>query len=233
MIATGHASKKKWNKDLLRLLYMQGYEIPEICKLQAFEKLSPNYLQKMVYGEKWHIERKDLREKAKALGDIQVVDLFKVQTDKHYQFMVRELERHRELIAKRELKDSTQGQKADIELLKTYEDVARKVLGLDEVNQAKDRETAGQQALVMIHQNGPIFLQNNGGATMTLPSNQNDSTGILELKNDTLENVMEGDFSQSGDDSIEEYIPEFSQEHEKATEDIAPPVVWTVKGKKS
>lgn len=199
MLNLGAHNKKKWNMELIRQLYMSGYEINEITKLEAFEGLSQNYLQKRVYTEKWNHQRAQLRAQAKALGDIAIVDLFKEQTDKHLKFMIRMLEKHRKLIDGRDIRDSTKGQREDIELLKAYEDIARKTLGLDETGTAKDREQMGVAAMISLHVHGPGIVQNPRPAVIPLPDNQNDSTGILDAKNGMSDDTIEAEIVESNE----------------------------------
>lgn len=188
MIATGAKSKQKWNKDLIRQLYLAGYDIPEIIKLDQFSALSANYLQKMVYGERWHELRKQLREQAKALGDLQLTDLFKQQGDEHYRFIVDQLEKHRDLIRKRPITGTREGQQKDLSLLSDYDALARKVLGLDKSEGPGDRNQMALRALISIQQNGPQKAPNVASAIDVFPSDQNHSTAILGARNGTSEN---------------------------------------------
>lgn len=180
---TGQRDKKKWDVDLIRQLYLSGYDVPEITKLDKFKHLSLAYLQKLIYTNRWHELRKKLREQAKALGDIQLVDLFKAQGDKHYRFMVQQLDKHRELIEKRAITPTREGQGKDLSLLNDYDALARRVLGLDKDDNPKDRNVMALHALINIQQNGPTKAPDVASAVEVLPSDQNQSLGILAQKN--------------------------------------------------
>jgi len=217
MIATGRRDKQKWNKDLIRQLYFSGYDIPEIIKLEMFKTLSPNYLQKMVYQERWHEQRKELREQAKALGDIQLVDMFKKQGDEHYRFMIEQLEKHREIIRKREISDSLKGQKEHVALLNDYDTLARRTLGLNEQDNPKDRGTMAIKAMILIQQNGPLKAPNVASAIDVLPGDQNDSTGILDAKNGIYNEASGSILTQKNGTYVIEGTAENDQEENETT----------------
>jgi hypothetical protein len=189
----------KHNFDLIRQLYMSGYEPPEILKMPQFNQLSPFYLNKKIYAERWHETRKMLREQAKALGDIELVDIFKAQGDKHYRFMVQQLEKHREIIKKRELSDTLKGQRENLSLLNDYDSLARRVLGLSNDDSPADRGAMAVRAMISLHVNGPSRLPMGSSATLPLPENQNVTTGILTQANGVHEVEMNPQIVESRD----------------------------------
>lgn len=233
-VISGKRDNAKWDKVLLKQLYMIGYEVSEILNLDKFKGLTANYLQKIVYGEKWHAERKLLRAQAQALGDIALVDKLKQQADVHLKFMVNQLEKHRELIAKRQISNTTSGQRSDLGLLSDFDQLARKTLGMDETQKAKDVEALGIQAMLQLHIHGPMIangprpanatevqmvageiatgLTAQGGAIVPLPSNQNESLGIL-AQSKASQDV------QAKADSEDDYIPEVEGDEKTAPED--------------
>lgn len=226
-------AKKKWDIDLIRQLYMTGYEVAEIVKLDQFKGLSVAYLNKVLYANRWHEIRKELREKSKALGDIKLVDVFKEQGDKHLGFMVDQLVKHRDLIEKRSIPDSMRGQGESLSLLKEYDSLARKVLGIDEAEKIKDRGAVALRLMVNFQQNGPIKPPNIAAAVEVLPSNQNVTTGILAQRNAMPERTQDHEI-RPGDDEGEEILIDSPQEtpdeepeadgtgHEKAGHEKAP-----------
>lgn len=145
---------RKWDMEKLKTLYLAGGELQDLMKLPEFEGLSYFYLKKIATRERWSSQKSMVRTQAHALVEKSLIENIKEQTDKHYQFMLKQIDDEREQIVKRRKLTGTKDQKERLDLLESLEKIARRTLGLDEQNIA-DKQAASINAMISLHVSPP------------------------------------------------------------------------------
>jgi len=177
----------------VKALYMAGMEASDLEKIPECKDIPKSYLAKKIYGEKWPEERRQLRRKTEALVAQTLHDRMSGAAEGHYNFMLKEIDDERLIIAKRIKTTNIKDQQERIDLLIRFEGIVRKTLGLDNMSPT-DQNKNSFNTMIVIQQAGlsPVAAGSSSG-TMPLLSSQRGSGGLPSAKEShmVLEEVPE------------------------------------------
>jgi hypothetical protein len=181
------AFEKKWDWDMAFVLYCAGHTHDQILSHPNFRGCPKGTLVNKCSRDDWPGRRASLARLPSNNGvDIaakELADRLRKEGLTHQEFMLTELERERNIFARRPKEMKTQEDRLDS--LKKLDDMARRISGLDE-QKPEDQNTRGFAVLVHLqtHQHGPLNPPlPTPSATITLPDDSEHSTGILRSNN--------------------------------------------------
>lgn len=152
-----HGANRKYDLDLAKSLYMMGMEVSEILEQPQFEGMSPKYLNKIRWEGHWATERKAAHAAALTLegehrkkAQVETIKDKAWQIKDHYRFTYAELEAIRKLIEGEKKQSGAKNIRAHMDMVADYNDLATKVLGLDE-QPGGDPNEMGWAFLTQVH----------------------------------------------------------------------------------
>jgi hypothetical protein len=181
--------KTKWDWDLIKALYIHGMTAAEICRQPECDGLSEAYLRVQIHRFRWVEEKRVIASKvAQGIGD-SLHDRRKTAIDKHYEFVLKELDDEKEIYKSRIKTTAFKDQQQRIALLDNIEQLGRRVLKLDDLP-AGDKTKQGFNIMIQLQQpnlQAPTIARQVSSATLTLPDNKNATQGKYEAENGILE----------------------------------------------
>jgi hypothetical protein len=199
---------KRWDWPLAFSLYCAGMGPKEIANLPEFRGLSEKSLANAIVKQGWAKAREKHQMERAVYLTSNLQEARKVAIEKHYKFLLQEVELERKVIEQRVKTGKTNEQTARLEILKRYVELAEKALGI-EGEKTGDPKRDGDRWLIAIQVNGesvpvktaeeqsPTSGFNPLSAIVTLPTIKNAAQGHVEPGNGMSETHHKADNEQN------------------------------------
>lgn len=172
-------NEKKHDWGLIKALYMAGMEPSQILKLPEGKALSKSYFLKRMSMEKWPAERRAIRGRRDALIGQTLEQRIEKAIRAHHDFLLKEIEDEREILAHRVKTSNIADQKERIDLLQKYLAITSKALGLEDGSPVNHNKNSYNILLAVQNPKAAQELLRTLAGVQTLGENKNAPAGIL------------------------------------------------------